>query len=143
MCFGEMALCMDAMARRASSYLSGQSIPSMTNRIHRITPAEHCGSYLLNIRFDDRLTRISDFEPILGGALFSALRGPAVSAGASIDPRIHTGFRRSISAFVRTVLHDCPEHAIGFRPAANRLNQGPNPLVWNTACNYRHPSGIY
>ena len=54
--------------------------------LHRITAFEHLGDYRLRLWFDDGREQVIDFEPILRGPIFDALRDPAVFSQAQIEP---------------------------------------------------------
>jgi|CXWK01.1.fsa_nt_gi hypothetical protein len=54
--------------------------------LHRIRTFEHRGNYTLHISFDDGRQQEIDFEPILHGPIFGALRDPALFSQAQLDP---------------------------------------------------------
>jgi len=62
----------------------------MHHPIYRITACEQVGPFSLRLRFNDGLSRVVDFEPILHGELFGPLRDPVIFAQVSLDPEIHT-----------------------------------------------------
>jgi hypothetical protein len=92
--------------------------------IYRIESFEKTGTYTLQIRFDDGLTRLIDFEPILEGELFGPLRDPSIFAQAGIDADVHTLVWPSGADFDPAILHDWPEHEAAFKAAARRWREG-------------------
>jgi hypothetical protein len=54
--------------------------------LHRITAFEHYGNYTLHLTFDDGREQEIDFEPILHGPIFGALRDPVLFNQAQLDP---------------------------------------------------------
>jgi hypothetical protein len=94
----------------------------MSHPIHRITSFEQVGTYALRLRFDDGLSRIIDFEPVLAGELFGPLRDPKLFAQVQLDPEVHTLVWPSGADFDPATLHDWPEHESAFRSAAERWN---------------------
>ena len=103
----------------------------MIHPIYRITSVESCAPYTLNLRFNDGLTRTINFQPILEGELFGPLRDPVLFAQVSIDPEIHTVVWPCGADFDPAILHDWPEHEVGFIAAAKRWKQSTNSCVEN------------
>jgi Protein of unknown function (DUF2442) len=95
----------------------------MNHPIYRITSVECIRPYALRLDFDDGLSRIIDFEPILEGELFGPLRDPAVFAQVTLDPEVHTVVWPCGADFDPATLHDWPEHEAAFRAAAVRWSQ--------------------
>lgn len=54
--------------------------------ILRVVDSTVCGSYLLDLKFNDGIQRVVDVEPLLNGPVFEALRDPAFFAQATLDP---------------------------------------------------------
>lgn len=76
--------------------------------------------YTLRVEFDDALSRVIDFEPILHGELFGPLHYPAEFARVQLDPEVKTLVWPSGADFDPAVLHDWPDHEASFRAAAKR-----------------------
>lgn len=94
----------------------------MQHPIHRVTSFEQTAPYTLQLEFDDGLSRMIDFEPILRGELFGPLRDPAEFARVKLDTEVKTLVWPSGADFDPAVLHDWPEHEAAFRAAAERWN---------------------
>jgi hypothetical protein len=92
----------------------------MNHPIYRVVSFEQVGICALRLRFNDGLSRTSDFEPILAGELFDPLRDPKLFAQVQLDPKVHTLVWPSGADFDPATLHDWPEHESAFRSAAER-----------------------
>lgn len=92
----------------------------MSHPIYLITAVEQIAPYTLRLRFDDGLCRTIDFEPVLEGELFGALRDPAIFAQVVLDPEVHTLTWPTGADFDPTTLHDWPKHEAAFQAAARR-----------------------
>lgn len=92
----------------------------MQHAIHRITSFHQTAPYTLRVEFDDGLSRVIDFEPILHGELFGPLRDPAEFGGVKLDAEVKTLVWPSGADFDPALLHDWPEHEAAFRAAAER-----------------------
>lgn len=99
----------------------------MRHPIHQVTSFQQTAPYALRIEFDDGLSRIIDFEPILHGELFGPLRNPAEFARVKLDAEVKTLVWPSGADFDPTVLHDWPEHEAAFRAAAKRWSLAAAP----------------
>lgn len=95
----------------------------MRHPIYRIESFERTGTYALRIRFNDGLSRLIDFEPILEGELFGALRDPSVFSQVTLDANVHTLVWPSGADFDPAILHDWPEHEADFTAAARRWSE--------------------
>lgn len=54
--------------------------------LHRILSFDFAGDYRIQVRFDDGVEQMIDFEPILYGPAFGALRDPVLFRQAKLDP---------------------------------------------------------
>jgi hypothetical protein len=97
----------------------------MEHPIHRVTSFQQTDSYTLQLEFDDGLSRVIDFEPILHGELFGPLRDPAEFARVKLDVEVKTLVWPTGADFDPAVLHDWPEHEAAFHAAAKRWNSAP------------------
>jgi len=94
----------------------------MKHPIHRVTSFEQTAPYTLQLEFEDGLSRVINFEPILHGELFGPLRDPAEFVRVKLDAEVKTLVWPSGADFDPTVLHDWPEYEASFRAAAQRWN---------------------
>ena len=81
----------------------------MSHPIHRVRRFRQAGAYTVEIEFDDGLSRVVDFEPVLAGALFGPLRDPAVFRQVRLDPEAHTLVWPNGADFDPATLHDWPD----------------------------------
>lgn len=82
----------------------------MPHPIHRVVGFQIDGPYVLRVRFEDGSEQVIDFQPILAGELFRALRDPAVFNRVRIDPEVHTLVWPNGADFDPATLHDWPNH---------------------------------
>jgi hypothetical protein len=94
----------------------------MQHPIHRVTSFEQTAPFTLRVEFDDGLSRVIDFGPILHGELLGPLRDPTEFARVKLDAEVKTLVWPSGADFDPAVLHDWPEHEAAFRAAAKRWN---------------------
>jgi len=94
----------------------------MQHPIHTVTAFRQIAPYTLRIEFEDGLSRVIDFEPILHGELFGPLRDPAEFASVQLDLEVKTLVWPSGADFDPAILHDWPDHEEAFRAAAKRWN---------------------
>jgi hypothetical protein len=80
----------------------------MKHPIYKVTGFSIVGPYTLDIRFDDRTTRMIDFHPVLEGELFGALRDLAVFERVELDREVHTLVWPNGADFDPATLHDWP-----------------------------------
>lgn len=96
---------------------------AMNHPLYRIISFQRVAPYSLRLEFDDGLTRIVDFEPVLKGELFGPLLDPAVFGEVKLDQEVYTVVWPSGADFDPATLHDWPEHEPAFRAAADRWAQ--------------------
>ena len=92
----------------------------MRHPIYRVESFEHVGQYTLRITFNDGLSRVINFEPVLSGELYGPLRDSDEFARVKIDPEVGTLVWSSGADFDPAILHDWPVHEAAFRRAAER-----------------------
>lgn len=95
----------------------------MNHPLYRITGFERVGQYALRLQFNDGLTRIIDFEAILGGELYGPLRHSDTFTEVTLDSEVHTIVWPCGADFDPATLHDWPEHEPAFHVAAERWIQ--------------------
>ena len=104
----------------------------MTHAIYRVTGFEFIGTYELRVDFDDGVSRVIDFEPVLEGDLYGPLRDPALFKQVWIDAEVQTLVWPNGADFDPAVLHDWPEVAEEFAAMACR---------WKAAAKVAEDSG--
>ena len=79
-------------------------------RFYDVTEFEIVGDYRLRIKFDDGSERVIDFEPVLYGPLFRALRDLDLFNQVRLNTDIGTLVWPNGADIDPTVLHDWPDH---------------------------------
>ena len=97
----------------------------MKHEIYEVRSVRQTGAFSLELQFDDGLVREIDFESMLEGEIYGALRDPGLFAQASIDPHARTIVWPNGADFDPAILHDWPEHETAFVNAARSWNQQP------------------
>ena len=62
----------------------------MRHPIYKITSVRIPAPYTLEITFDDKMTKTINFQSVLSGEMYGALRDISLFDRASIDPEVHT-----------------------------------------------------
>jgi hypothetical protein len=96
----------------------------MTHQIYKVTSFEIAGSYRLKVFFDDGLSRIIDFLPILAGPLYGALLDRNLFAKVRIDPEIPTLVWPNGADFDPETLHDWPDYVKEFSAMTHLSERG-------------------
>ena len=82
----------------------------MSHSIYRVVSVEIVAPYTLQVEFDDHTTQIIDFQPILAGELYGALRDLSLFNQVQIDSKVHTLVWPNGADFDPATLHDWAEH---------------------------------
>lgn len=90
----------------------------MIHPIYRVLAYEVAAPYTLKITFDDGLSQMINFEPILSGALYSPLRDLAVFNQVKLDPEIQTLVWPNGADFDPETLHNWQAHLPQFKKLA-------------------------
>ncbi len=78
--------------------------------IYRVESFEIVAPYTLRVRFDDNTERTINFQPILAGELYGALRDLTLFNQVGIDSEVHTLVWPNGADFDPATLHDWPEY---------------------------------
>jgi hypothetical protein len=79
--------------------------------IHFVKSVAVVAPHTLKLQFEDGLTQMINFEPLLHGQLYGPLRDPKIFNQVRIDPEIRTIVWPNGADFDPATLHDWPEHA--------------------------------
>jgi len=82
----------------------------MFHPIHRVQRFQIVAPYTLRIEFDDKTEQTIDFEPVLAGQLFGALRDVALFDQVRLDTEVRTLVWPNGADFDPATLHDWPHH---------------------------------
>jgi len=92
----------------------------MAHPIYRVRSFEIVSPYTVRVGFDDGSERIIDFQPILMGELYGALRDLNVFNQVRIDKKVETLVWPNGADFDPATLHDWPDHEPAFRELVRR-----------------------
>ena len=92
---------------------------NMNHPIHKVRGFEQTGPHRLRVTFEDGLSRVIDFKPILWGELYEPLLDPDFFSQVRLDPEIHTLVWPNGADFDPATLHDWPEHEQAWRRKAS------------------------
>ena len=81
----------------------------MFHPIYRVTSFHITAPYTLHVTFDDNTEQHINFQPVLTGRIFGALRDLALFNQVQVDPEIHTLVWPNGADFDPATLHDWPE----------------------------------
>jgi hypothetical protein len=62
----------------------------MSHPIRSVRSFQIVGPFILEVQFDDGITRIIDFSPVLHGEIYGPLSDPALFDAVRIDADAHT-----------------------------------------------------
>jgi Protein of unknown function (DUF2442). len=82
-----------------------------THAIHFVKDVVVVGPYTLKLLFEDSTTQVINFEPVLRGQLYGALRDLGLFNKVRIDPEVRTVVWPNGADFDPATLHDWPTHA--------------------------------
>jgi hypothetical protein len=92
----------------------------MSHSIYRVVSFEIIGPYIIRVGFDDQTEQVIDFQPILAGELYRALRDLSLFNKVRIDPEVHTLVWPNGADFDPATLHDWPEHVEAWKERARQ-----------------------
>jgi hypothetical protein len=92
----------------------------MSHPIYRVVGFEVTGPYTLRVRFDDGAEQDIDFEPVLHGPWYGALRDLAVFNQVRLDSEVCTLVWPNGVDFDPATLHDWPDLVEGLTARARR-----------------------
>jgi uncharacterized protein DUF2442 len=81
----------------------------MLHAIHRVTAFSIVGPHSLSVSFSDGTEQRINFEPVLHGVLFGALRDVTLFNGVTLDPEAGTLVWPNGADFDPATLHDWPQ----------------------------------
>jgi len=97
----------------------------MEHPIYRVISFEKVGAYKLQITFDDNTVQIIDFQPVLKGSLYGALKDENLFDQVFIDPEVHTLVWPNGADFDPATLHDWPQNSESMKKLAEKWDKKP------------------
>ena len=92
----------------------------MNHPIYKVIEFEIVSPYRLRLRFDDGVTQIINFQPVLAGELYAPLNDLNLFNQVRIDPDVHTLVWPNGADFDPATLHDWPVHESALYERAKR-----------------------
>lgn len=89
--------------------------PEIRQQVPRVTGFDLQERYRIEITFEDGVTRVIDFEPVLHGPLFGALREESLFRQVELDDTFGTLVWPNGADIAPEVLRDWPEHVDAIR----------------------------
>jgi Protein of unknown function (DUF2442) len=87
----------------------------MGHEIHRVVAFEKVAPFTLRVNFEDGISRIIDFRPILKGELYGPLQDSSLFDRVRIDSEVHTLVWPNGADFDPATLHNWPECATALK----------------------------
>lgn len=95
----------------AAALSTGVALMFVPHPVHRVARFAVIAPYTLDVAFTDGTERRIDFEPVLRGPLFGALRNAATFNAVRLDPEAGTLVWPNDADFDPSTLHDWPDVA--------------------------------
>ena len=92
----------------------------MEHPVYKVVKFEIVAPYTLRICFDDGVVRIVDFQPVLAGELYEALRDEHLFNQVDIDAEAHTLVWPNGVDFDPATLHDWPRYVESMKELAKQ-----------------------
>ena len=99
----------------------------MAHEIYRVMTFEKVAPFILRVHFDDGVSQLIDFRPVLKGELYGPLQDPSLFDQFQIDPEVHTLVWPNDADFDPAILHNWPESSPALKALAEKWvskNQG-------------------
>ena len=90
----------------------------MDHEIHRVVSFEKVAAFTLRVGFDDGVSQVIDFRPVLKGELYAPLQDSSLFDRVQIDSEVHTLVWPNGADFDPATLHNWPEFAPALRELA-------------------------
>jgi Protein of unknown function (DUF2442) len=91
----------------------------MDHEIHRVVSFEKVAPFTLRVGFDDGISQVIDFRPVLKGELYGPLQDPSFFDRVQIDDEVHTLVWPNGADFDPATLHNWPEFAPALKALAD------------------------
>ena len=81
----------------------------MSHEIYRVVSFEKVTPFALKVAFDDGISQVIDFQPVLKGEVYGPLNDPTFFDQVQIDREVHTLVWPNGADFDPAILHNWPE----------------------------------
>ncbi len=92
----------------------------MDHEIYRVKSFEKVAPFTLRVHFDDGISQVIDFRPILKGKLYGPLQDPSLFDQVRIDPEVHTLVWPNGADFDPAILHNWSESSPALKALAEK-----------------------
>ncbi len=82
----------------------------MKHKLYKVTSLKIVAPYILDLKFDDGVQRVIDFQSVLYGEMLSPLRDINLFNSVKIDPEVYTIVWQNGADFDPAILHDWDAH---------------------------------
>jgi hypothetical protein len=96
----------------------------MDHEIYRVASFEKVAPFTLRIHFDDGVSQVIDFRPILKGKLYGPLQDPSLFDQVRIDPEVHTLVWPNGADFDPAILHNWSESGPALKSLVEKWKKG-------------------
>lgn len=92
----------------------------MEHKIYRVVSFESIRPFTLKVTFDDGVTQVIDFQPVLAGEIYGPLQDEKIFDQVEIDPEVHTLVWPNGADFDPATLHDWDKYMDELKKMAER-----------------------
>jgi hypothetical protein len=92
----------------------------MAHEIYRVVSFEKVAPFTLRLQFDDGVSQLVDFRPVLKGELYGPLQDLSLFDQVQIDPEVHTLVWPNGADFDPAILHNWAESSPALKALAEK-----------------------
>lgn len=92
----------------------------MAHEIYRVVSFEKVAPFTLRVCFDDGISQVIDFRPVLKGEMYGPLLDPSLFDQVRIDPEVHTLVWPNGADFDPAILHNWSESSPALKALAEK-----------------------
>ena len=93
----------------------------MDHEIHRVVSFAKVAPFTLRVGFEDGVSQVIDFRPVLKGELYAPLQDSSFFDRVRIDSEVHTLVWPNGADFDPATLHNWPEFATALKALAEKV----------------------
>ena len=92
----------------------------MAHEIYQVVSFKKIAPFTLRVQFDDGVSQVIDFHPVLQGELYGPLQEPTLFDQVRIDPEVHTLVWPNGADFDPAILHNWSESSRALKALAEK-----------------------
>jgi len=96
----------------------------MSHEIYRVVSFEKVTPFALKVAFDDGISQVIDFQPVLKGEVYGPLNDPTFFDQVQIDREVHTLVWPNGADFDPAILHNWTESGPALKNLAETWKSG-------------------